>query len=390
MVLVKKSHVSTLRSIIKNQEGTDILSERELKLYNSLVHKIHTSSTIQELRVNILSGLQQLIPYQSAAFFLVNPHTTDFSEPLLFGLDAESYSAYRDYYQAYDIYKKAVFSRGSIPITDRSSDYMDYHQWEQNVHRADFLIPQGIYHIACLQVFHQGILCGEVSLHRSRRDHDFYDKEMLILDLLHEQVSSRFSILLALQEELFTDINTFKDPAQNLFLCFLDSHYKLQAATPTAIDLLPQTLVTGETVYSRLKDACYCLALEHAKPNAVSQWYSSSLLRLKQSFCHFQIFLLQDELLRDRICYLILLRNHPDKRESVIDKWVLTKREAEIASLLTRGRTNKQIAAELGVSENTIKTFVKRMFIKLGVHSRSELISEIYKLTPPANHPLAE
>ena len=190
--------------------------------------------------------------------------------------------------------------------------------------------------------------------------------------------------------ELFTAINTFKDPAQNLFLCFLDNHYKLQAATPAAIDLLTQTLVTGETVYSHLKDACYCLAQEHAKPNAVSQWNSSGLLRLKQSFCHFQIFLLRDELLRDRICYLILLHNHPDRSESVKDKWVLTKREAEIASLLTRGRTNKQIAGELGISENTIKTFVKRLFIKLGVHSRSELISEIYKLTPSANRPLAE
>ena len=62
--------------------------------------------------------------------------------------------------------------------------------------------------------------------------------------------------------------------------------------------------------------------------------------------------------------------------------WKLTQRETEISSLIVRGRTNRQIAEELSISENTVKTFVKRLFIKLGVHSRSEFIYEICQLNP--------
>lgn len=62
--------------------------------------------------------------------------------------------------------------------------------------------------------------------------------------------------------------------------------------------------------------------------------------------------------------------------------WELTRREAQIASLIGQGKTNKHIAQDLGVSENTIKTILKRLYHKLGVHSRSELIRELYNLTP--------
>ena len=51
----------------------------------------------------------------------------------------------------------------------------------------------------------------------------------------------------------------------------------------------------------------------------------------------------------------------------------LTQREQEIAALATEGMTNREIAAELGISENTVKTQLKRIFEKLGIRSRALL-----------------
>ena len=48
----------------------------------------------------------------------------------------------------------------------------------------------------------------------------------------------------------------------------------------------------------------------------------------------------------------------------------LSKREIEVLQLLTIGNTDKDIARKLGASENTIRTHVGRIKIKLGVHSR--------------------
>jgi NarL family two-component system response regulator LiaR len=50
----------------------------------------------------------------------------------------------------------------------------------------------------------------------------------------------------------------------------------------------------------------------------------------------------------------------------------LTEREAEVLKLLARGKANSQIAAELFVSEKTVKSHVSSILMKLGVQSRTQ------------------
>jgi len=52
----------------------------------------------------------------------------------------------------------------------------------------------------------------------------------------------------------------------------------------------------------------------------------------------------------------------------------LTNREREISLLVVDGLTNREIAAGLSISENTVKTQLKRIFEKLGVNSRALLM----------------
>jgi DNA-binding NarL/FixJ family response regulator len=53
----------------------------------------------------------------------------------------------------------------------------------------------------------------------------------------------------------------------------------------------------------------------------------------------------------------------------------LTPRESGVLQLLARGRSNKQIAAELGVSERTVKFHVSTLFTKLGATNRTEAVT---------------
>lgn len=53
---------------------------------------------------------------------------------------------------------------------------------------------------------------------------------------------------------------------------------------------------------------------------------------------------------------------------------MLTEREAEVLQLLAQGLANKQIAASLGISENTVKFHVSAIFAKLGATSRTEAV----------------
>jgi DNA-binding NarL/FixJ family response regulator len=52
----------------------------------------------------------------------------------------------------------------------------------------------------------------------------------------------------------------------------------------------------------------------------------------------------------------------------------LTKREEEIASLVAGGLTNREIASRLTLSEHTVRNYLFRIFDKLGISSRVELV----------------
>jgi two-component system, NarL family, response regulator LiaR len=52
----------------------------------------------------------------------------------------------------------------------------------------------------------------------------------------------------------------------------------------------------------------------------------------------------------------------------------LTARELEVLNLIARGLSNREIAAELFVSENTIKTHCARAFDKLGASRRTQAV----------------
>ncbi len=58
----------------------------------------------------------------------------------------------------------------------------------------------------------------------------------------------------------------------------------------------------------------------------------------------------------------------------------LAKREKEVARLIMEGKTTKEIASEMGVNEQTVFWYRKRLYAKLNVHSAVQLTSEMQKL----------
>lgn len=59
---------------------------------------------------------------------------------------------------------------------------------------------------------------------------------------------------------------------------------------------------------------------------------------------------------------------------------LLSKREEDVVELLVDGMQNREIAQMLGLSEHTVKNYLFRIYDKLGISTRSELM--LYVLTP--------
>jgi DNA-binding CsgD family transcriptional regulator len=80
--------------------------------------------------------------------------------------------------------------------------------------------------------------------------------------------------------------------------------------------------------------------------------------------------------------------------EQTLRRAPLTPRERDVVSLLVAGSSTRDIASETGLTVSTVNTYLKRIFSKLGVHSRVELIARMagtatipprasYEATPP-------
>ena len=66
----------------------------------------------------------------------------------------------------------------------------------------------------------------------------------------------------------------------------------------------------------------------------------------------------------------------------------LTRRETEVLGVLARGRSNQQIAAELGLGQRTVEGHVSSVLGKLGVASRAEAVAYAlgHRLVVPEDH----
>ena len=63
----------------------------------------------------------------------------------------------------------------------------------------------------------------------------------------------------------------------------------------------------------------------------------------------------------------------PVARRSGGGSTALTPREEEVAVLVSRGLTNRQIASELSISGHTAATHIARILKKLGLQSRAQI-----------------
>jgi len=68
----------------------------------------------------------------------------------------------------------------------------------------------------------------------------------------------------------------------------------------------------------------------------------------------------------------------------------LSRREREIARLLVAGYSGVNVAAISGLSENTVRTYVRRLYLKVGVSNRADLVRKLVSPDPKSSGPVSQ
>ena len=236
----------------------------------------------------------------------------------------------------------------------------------------EVLVPHGFAHGDELRaVFIDGdAVWGGVALHR--RHGEFSSSEaQLVADLgpiigegIHRAV-------------LFTALMTGPGPGlPGLILVRPDG--SIESITPAAASLLAEIVdSTGRSPGLPLVVASLVAKVRGTAPTEKGDGATARLPR-KAGGWHLLYASLLDGRPDGRVGVMVYPEKTPELPPVVAAAHDLTSREREVTSLVLQGCSTKEISARLHVSPYTVQDHLKKVFAKVGVRSRRELVARIF------------
>jgi DNA-binding CsgD family transcriptional regulator len=81
----------------------------------------------------------------------------------------------------------------------------------------------------------------------------------------------------------------------------------------------------------------------------------------------------------DGVTAIVIARIEPPKPPEVPVTWGLTPQERQVVQELAAGKSNRELAETLFIGEHTVEWHLKKVFDKVGVRSRQELITLLFR-----------
>lgn len=281
-------------------------------------------------------------------------------------------------------------------ITDRH--YMTPQEIESHPIYRDFLARHGLRWVAGVEVSPDPLITVALSVQRSDVKAEFSDAELGMLTRLgaHTEKSLRLSIRL-LDAELGNVGLGAALARLGIGVFALDSVKRVVFMNPAGERMLGDGLAL---VNERLLvgDAEQRAALEgaiermiRAEPNEIARETKPILVRRQKSERPFTVYVLPVSvqavpeaqfLTHTRAIVLVIDpdANEPADPAVVRDVLGLTLGEARVAASIGAGLSPREAAEKLGITEETARTTLKRVFAKVGVSRQSELTALLTKL----------
>ena len=344
-----------------------------------LLAALNASTGLDEIQDAVVNGVGGLIEVPAHAIYYLDPVTLKPLRVRAKGASDSFLSAYEETGRALDpVLARMIDERRAL----HSGGVLDDRAWR--AHAFYPVVAQGGFD-ATLQapIVVEGQLVGTLDFARRRRDGGFRLAEARLLDVVARRVADAVARALRFDElarrstlvELALDslgVAVVATSFDSTLLFANRAATHLLGGPGRAPATLPAALADAVAADTRrlLAGRRSCSSTDVLPPARLPQ---RSLQRPLDGGPPISGICVRSVLARECGAVISLLYERPQAFRSRIP--VLSSREQEIVELVARGLSTGQIATVASITQNTVKQHLKRIFGKLGVHSRTELVA---------------
>lgn len=303
----------------------------------------------------VCEKLKKHIGFYSGVFSYADPRTGAF---LLNGCSSfdncqGALILYLSHYASQDAFVRSgwFFNKDHFNVSARNVDLAPVSVLVKSEFVCDFLMPvANVFYALAATLASQGDIVARVGFHRQKRDGNFSDRDKKIVNLLLPHMARAIHI-----RNLMNRGQPSREPDGVIAIgedgrpfFANDSAKRLFKDTP--VELIPDPGMMPVPFYYRTKTGTYRIRTVPLSNNRKGR-----------------VVLLER--------YPPEHRLHPKFAESR-----LSRRESEIAALVIQGYSNRQVAEQSFICEQTVKDHLHAIFEKLEIRSRGELTAKVLGL----------
>src|SRR6476469_4152061 len=317
---------------------------------------LNASSTLDEVQNAFVSTVDELIDVPAHAIYYLDPTSLAPLQVRTRGASDSFLATYEDAGRAIDPVLERVAVEGR---TVHSRGLLDEQSWRS--HPFYPVVAQGGFDSTMqAPIVVEGELVGTLDFARRCGGGGFRAGEARLFDVVARRVSD--AVVVAV---VATSLDSTLLFANRAATSLLGGSGRAPRALPVA---LAEAIAT---------DSQRLLAGRRSTTSAVTSSLAHvplrSLQRAPGGGAPVRGVMVRSMMARECGAVISLLYDRPDPLWQRIP--VLSNREQEIVELVARGLSTGQIAEVASIKQNTVKQHLKRIFGKLGVHSRTELVA---------------